>query len=436
MKSKSVSLKKPLLQVALDFADLKRALKLAVEAVDGGCDWIEVGTPLIKSEGLNAVREMKSRFPQIPIVADMKTMDVGRLEVELAAKAGATIVGVLGASSDETIKEAVSAARNYGANIIVDMIEVRDIVKRAREAEKMGADFIGIHIPIDEQMKGKVSFDIVRKVASSVGIPVSVAGGINSENASEVVRNGAAIVVAGGAITKSKDAKKAVEDIKRAITRKIKVKSEFFKRVDENNIRDILSKVSAANISDAIHRCPPLVGLSAICPGAKTFGRAITVRTYPGDWAKPVEAIDAASVGDIIVIDAGGVGPAVWGELATRSAMIKKISGVVIDGAIRDTADIKKMKFPAYAKIITPQAGEPKGFGEINVPVTVSDVRISPGDWIFGDEDGVIVIPKETAVEHINRAMDVLERENRLRTEINSGQTLADLIELLKWEKK
>lgn len=427
---------KPLLQVALDFIDLKRAIKLAEEAVAGGCDWLEVGTPLIKSEGMNAIRELKKRFPKNPIVADMKTMDVGRAEVEMSAKAGASIVGVLGASSDETIKEAISAARNYGARIIVDMIEVKDVVKRAKEAEKMGADFIGIHIPIDEQMKGKASFDIVRKVAGSVGIPLSVAGGINSENAADVVKNGASIVVVGGAITKSKDAKKATETIKKAIAKKIKLRSEFFKRVGENEIADVLSKVSAANISDALHRCPPLEGLLTVCSGAKIFGRAVTVRTYPGDWAKPVEAIDIAAPGDVIVIDAGGVGPAVWGELATRSAMIKKIAGVVIDGAIRDVADIKKLKFPAFAKIITPQAGEPKGFGEINVPVTICGIKVFPGDLIFGDDDGVMVIPKDIAAESANRAMDVFEKENRLRAEINSGQTLADLTELLKWEKK
>ena len=77
---------KPILQVALDFVDLKRAMKLAEESVAGGADWLEAGTPLIKSEGLNCIRELRKKFPYIKIVADMKTADVGRTEVKLPQK--------------------------------------------------------------------------------------------------------------------------------------------------------------------------------------------------------------------------------------------------------------------------------------------------------------------------------------------------------------
>jgi len=165
-------------------------------------------------------------------------------------------------------------------------------------------------------------------------------------------------------------------------------------------------------------------------------GKAFTARTYPGDWAKPVEAVDLAKKGDGIVIDSGGVGPAVWGELATNSCLSRGIAGVVIDGAIRDAGEIKKLKFPAFSKIITPSAGEPEGFGELNVPVNVGGRKIFPRDWIIGDDDGVVVIPQKEAAEIANRAMDVLERENRLRKEIKDGSTLSKITELLKWEKK
>jgi 3-hexulose-6-phosphate synthase/6-phospho-3-hexuloisomerase len=85
---------------------------------------------------------------------------------------------------------------------------------------------------------------------------------------------------------------------------------------------------------------------------------------------------------------------------------------------------------------VTPQAGEPKGFGEINVPIMISGIKIFPGDWVVGDDDGVIVISKQEAVEFANRAMDVLERENRLRKEMKPGSGLSKVAELLKWEKK
>ena len=97
----------PVLQVALDHMHLKRALQAAREAVDGGADWLEAGTPLIKSEGMEVVRELKKSFPGATIVADLKTMDTGAFEVEIAAKAGADVITVMGVTDDATILEAV-----------------------------------------------------------------------------------------------------------------------------------------------------------------------------------------------------------------------------------------------------------------------------------------------------------------------------------------
>src|SRR5687768_2958533 len=112
----------PVLQIALDEVNLDRALQYAREAVAGGADWVEAGTPLIKAEGLEAVRALKRAFPGKMIVADMKTMDTGAFETEVAVKAGADVVGILGAASDSTIREAVKAARKYGAKVYLDLI--------------------------------------------------------------------------------------------------------------------------------------------------------------------------------------------------------------------------------------------------------------------------------------------------------------------------
>ncbi len=427
---------KPILQVALDFLELKRALKAAQEAVKGGATWIEAGTPLIKSEGLDSIRALRREFPKHTLIADLKTMDAGRIEMEAAAKAGANIGMVLGVASDECIKECIEAGRNYGLNIGVDLVGHPDPGGRARMVESWGAYFVSVHCPIDEQMAGRDPLDRLKKVRAEVKLPVACAGGINSETAAEVVEHGADIVIVGGAITKAADAEKAARDILHAIETRTKVRTDLFKRASGEEVRDVFRKVSTPNLSDAMHRAGDLPGVIPVLAGAKMVGPAFTVRTYAGDWAKPVEAIELAQPGDVLVIDVGGVGPAVWGELASEGALQRKLSGVVIDGAIRDVDSIRAIGFPGFARIITPTAGEPKGFGEVGVTVKVFGVSVSPGDWVVGDDNGVVVVPRARAVEVANRAMDVLERENRLREEIRRGSTLSEVTELLRWEKQ
>ena len=429
---------KTVLQLALDFLNLKRALLVAEEAMRGGVDWIEAGTPLIKSEGLNAVRELRRLFPKATLVADMKTMDVGRIETEAAAKAGANVVCVLAAAPDSTIEECVEAGRNYGAKIEADLIGIAEssLKTRAQELERLGVDIIGVHVAIDEQMRGKDPFLKLRKVRDAVKIPVACAGGINSETAPRAVRAGANIVIVGGAINKAKNPTGAARKIKKSITTLKPIKTELFRRVSADGVYKALKRVSTSNVSDAMHRSGSLNGIFPVWRGLKIAGQALTVRTYPGDWAKTVQAVDMAEKGQIIVIDAGGVGPAVWGELATHGAIQRKLEGVVIDGAVRDTQKVSKLKFPVFTRLVTPTAGEPKGFGEIGVPVMAGGVKIHPGDWIIGDDDGVVCIPKDKATEVANRAMSILEQENRLRVEIDKGSTLARVIELLRWEKK
>lgn len=420
------------LQLALDFLDLDRALKVA-KACGESVDILEAGTPLIKSEGLESVRALRRLFPKKEVVADMKVMDAGRAEVESASKAGGDWVDVLSAASDSTISECVQAAANVGAKVCVDLISSEDPVGQARRAQALGADMVAVHTPIDDQMRDEKPFDTLGRVCAAVDIPVAAAGGLNSETVYLAQRAGADVVIVGGAITKAKDPAKAASDIKDALLQDTAVESRLFKR--SKDISSVLEMVSSSNVSDAMHRRGQLTGIHALTD-VKAFGQAVTVMSYPGDWAKPVEAIDVAKEGDVIVVTTAGVGPACWGELATQSAKLKKIAAVVVDGAVRDTGDIKKAGFPVYCRHVCPNAGEPKGLGEINCPIKVGEVTIKPGDWIICDQDGVVAIPKEDAVEIANRAQDVLEKENRIREEILEGGSLGSVTHLLKWEKK
>ncbi len=428
-------MKAPILQVALDLLDGSRALSIAKAAVNSGADWLEAGTPLIKSEGMEIVRQFKRTFPSTVIVADMKTMDVGALETEMAAKAGADIVCILAVSDDSTIIDAVKSARKYGSKIMVDLIGVHDTIERAKQLENLGVDYFCIHIGIDEQMIGKKPFEILSSLVKTTNLPIAVAGGLNSETVADVVNAGASIVIVGGAITKAKDVTAATIQLKKAINERKSIPTVLFKKYGKTELYEAFSKVSTPNISDALHKKGAMQGIRPIKLGFHMVGRALTVRTMDGDWAKPIEAIDKAENGWVVVVDVNGGPTAVWGELATHSAKQRGLAGVVIDGAVRDLDDIIRLEFPVFSRHIAPNAGEPKGFGEIGAEINCGGQVVRSGDWVIGDDSGVVVVPQEIAQEIANRALDVKEQENRIREEIKQGGSLGKVLHVKKWEK-
>ena len=438
----------PILQAALDLTELKRAVQIGKEAVAGGADWIEVGTPLIKSEGMNAVRTLKSVFPDNTIVADMKIADTGTLEVEMAAKAGADVVCVLASSDNSVIEEAVRAGNLYGVKIAADLLNVPNPLERSLELEKTGVDILIAHVGIDQQMKGMDAISLLREIAGKVSLPIGAAGGLDAVSAGEAVKAGASILLVGSSITKAADVRAAAAEIKKsaaaaygtlsdnAASKTAKTAKTAIKDVDKE-IHEIFMQVSAPNVTDAMHRKGAMSGLVSYCGNVKVAGRALVVRTIAGDWAKPVEAIDKAKKGEIIVIDNGGrTDVAPWGELATWSCVSKGVAGVVIDGAVRDIDGIKETGVAMFAKAVCPNAGEPKGFGEIGAEIVCCGQNVRNGDWIVADESGVVVVPKERAYEVARRALEIHKNEVRIRAEIKSGGTLSDLLELYKWEKK
>ena len=425
------------LQVALDFVDLSRAMAVAEAAVAGGAEIIEAGTPLIKSEGLDAVRQLRRKFPNAIIVADMKTADAGKIEAEAAAKAGASVMTVLGSASETTIRECIEAGRHYGLDVAVDLVGVADPVALARRLSELGAAWVDVHCAIDQQMTGADPLATLRQVRAATELTVAVAGGINSQTAAAAAAAGADVVIVGGAITKAIDPRQATADIRKALDSGKAVATEHFKRSTAETIRQTLERVRTSNVSDGTHRQPCLEGLRPLILGKAVCGPAVTVRTMPGDWSKPVQAIDVAQPGEIIVIDACGRPPAVWGELATESAVNKKLAGLVVEGAVRDTAEIRELDFPVWSRYVTSHAGDAVGQGVINEPITICGQQICPGDWILADDDGVMVLPKGRAVEMANRGADVLEAENRIRAEIRDNHsTLAQVVHLARWEKQ
>ncbi|MGI5990851.1 MAG: 3-hexulose-6-phosphate synthase [Methanosarcina sp.] len=423
----------PIIQVALDLLELDRSVDIAKEAIAGGADWIEIGTPLIKSEGMDAIRTMRKAFPDRTILADMKTVDTGAMEVEMAAKAGADVVIVLGSADDSTLLDALRSAHKYGVRLMADLISAPDPAKRAVELEALGVDYVNVHIGIDQQMIGKDPISILKEISQRVKVQLAVAGGLDANSAVQAVKAGAKIVIVGGNITRSDNVTEAARKIRQSVDSPDAVEIHEISTIDQE-IRAILKEVSTSNISDAMHRKGAMKGIRPLVRG-KMVGTAVTVQTFPGDWAKPVEAIDIAKEGDVIVIYNENKDIACWGGLATQSSLNKGIAGVVIEGAARDIDEIENLGLPIYTSNAVPNAGDPKGFGEINAEITCGGQTVKPGDYIVGDESGVVVIPAERAYELARRAKEVYKTEKRLFDEIKRGGTLSEILELKKWEK-
>jgi len=201
----------PMLQVALDILTIKEALDIAKKCLDA--DIFEAGTPLIKSEGLKSVTELKKNFPDKIIVADMKTMDVGYLETEMAGNAGADVISILALADDNTIKDAVKAARKLKKDISCDLINVKNPVERAKELQKFGVNCVSLHLGIDQQKKTKFPYPTLNKLSKAVKIPVAAAGGLTERNVKDVINAGAKIIIVGSFITKSEDPTEATRKI-------------------------------------------------------------------------------------------------------------------------------------------------------------------------------------------------------------------------------
>lgn len=214
------------LQVALDLRDLDEAIKIAHKSAKGGVDWIEAGTPLIKSAGMKVVTKLRNLFPHKVIVADLKTMDTGFLETEMAALAGADVVCILGIAPDSTIKDAIGAGKKFGVKIFADLIGVSDPVERAKQLEQLGVDIIGFHIGIDQQLRSgfdKIPFPTLKRLKETVKVTIAVAGGLKAETIPQAIESGADILIVGSAITRSVDPQKATRRLKDVIKERKKI---------------------------------------------------------------------------------------------------------------------------------------------------------------------------------------------------------------------
>ena len=175
---------------------------------------------------------------------------------------------------------------------------------------------------------------------------------------------------------------------------------------------------------------------SAIKPitDVRFVGVALTVKLYPGDLVDCLDALKVAGEGDVIVVDAcSDTETSIWGGLMAGLCQQKGVVGAVVDGAIRDTDEIKALSFPICTRAIVPRSTHSPYSGrmepiEVNVPITCGGVPVNPGDIVLADEIGVVVVPQEEAGEVLERARQQAAKEEETRKRIKEGKTVEELL--------
>jgi len=205
----------PIIQIALDYATIEEAISMAAIGIKAGVDWLEVGTPLIVSQGVNTIGQLKRAYPDFPVLADYKTMDSGGKNVMLTQQQGGQVMTVCGNSPDETVQAAVAASKQTGVWVVVDLIGVKNVGARAKQCEQWGANMVYLHYGAD-QRRADATRDSTQWLDEVMGavsktFPIGV-GTFDAEDGVRAVSRGASLVAIGHPVITSANPLAALSD--------------------------------------------------------------------------------------------------------------------------------------------------------------------------------------------------------------------------------
>ncbi len=199
-----------------------------------------------------------------------------------------------------------------------------------------------------------------------------------------------------------------------------------------NNIRlrTRIRKFGTGPLSDALGKTGAMDhDMQSRSANARMAGPAFTLRVHTADILMVAKALSSCPPGHVLVIDGQGEkNTALWGGLTTAAAHRKRLEGVVIDGAVRDIADIRKSLLPVFARAVAPNAGGAEYAGEIGVCVQCGGVVVAPGDWVIGDDDGVVAVPASRLDEVAEIAERILRAEAEIGRQIAAGKDIGEIL--------
>lgn len=171
--------------------------------------------------------------------------------------------------------------------------------------------------------------------------------------------------------------------------------------------------------------------IKPIWPGSTLVGSALTVKSRPGDNIMLHKAVNLAAPGDVLVVENDAFREAgLWGEIITVAAMQRGITGIVTNGAVRDTVPIRELGFPVFCGGVSIKGTTKAVPGKINVPISFEGVVINPGDIVVADNDGVVVIPRQEAPQVLQAALAKEKSEAEIIRRIRAGESTMDVLRL------
>ena len=164
-------------------------------------------------------------------------------------------------------------------------------------------------------------------------------------------------------------------------------------------------------------------GIKPLDPYMKMVGRALPVRCYPGDNLALYQGIEAAQPGDVLVFDCGGYAAGHFGDMMAHACMAKGVAGVVIDGTCRDRNDIVELGLPVFTRGLNPSGTVKASLGRVGERVVAGGVLVEPGDIVFGDCDGVVVVPAGETDTVFAAALAKHHKEERIAERLDAGES-------------
>ena len=195
--------------------------------------------------------------------------------------------------------------------------------------------------------------------------------------------------------------------------------------------------IPAAIVTDELNRAGAMeAAIKPVAPGSSFVGQALTVECMVADNSALHYALTVAWPAAVLVVDAGGfLGTAVWGSILHRAGELKSLAAVVVDGAVRDVAELRRSRVPVYARGSVPSGPHKAWGGAINAPIQCGGVAVAPGDLLIGDDDGIAVIRPDQMAGLLERCHARMAKEAEIVKAIESGARTVDLIGLPSWDK-